>query len=109
MRLHGTKPVIKLVLFGVTKSWKYVDFCGEGEKRASGFFAAFAFARCRGGCAKLERKDDRKRTGEGRPLGRIGVKGLCDFRRGLEKPCPKSQQFNTSLSLIFLLWINLHF
>jgi len=32
-------------------------FCGKGEKRASGFFTAWAFARHRGGRAKLERKD----------------------------------------------------
>jgi len=61
----------------------YSTICWQGEKRSSGLFAACAFARLRGGRAKLERKDFPSGPAERVRLGRIGVEGLCDFRRGM--------------------------
>jgi len=45
-------------------------FCGQGEKRASGFFYRLYFCAVPRMLKNRRRKDDRKRTGEGRPLGR---------------------------------------
>lgn len=71
----------------VFKKWEELRQCSSflwvGRKKGKRHFAACAFARPRGGLAKPERKDERKRADEGRPLGRIGVEFLQDFRSGL--------------------------
>ncbi|SDM86244.1 hypothetical protein SAMN04488514_1162 [Kriegella aquimaris] len=58
-------------------------FCGQGEKSASGLFAACSFARHLGGRAEPERKDAPLGPAKRVRMGRIAVEGLHDFRRGL--------------------------
>ncbi|SDM49621.1 hypothetical protein SAMN04488514_109150 [Kriegella aquimaris] len=58
-------------------------FCGQGEKSASGLFAACSFARHLGGRAKLQWKDIAFGPAKRVRMGRIAVEGLHDFRRSL--------------------------
>ncbi len=60
-------------------------FCGQGEKGQAVFLPLVLLCGHEGVVQNWRRKDDRKRAGEGRLLGRIGVKGFSYFRRGLGK------------------------
>lgn len=54
------------------------------ERKGQAAFPPLVLLRGReGGRAKLERKDFTRRPAKRVRSGRIGVEGLCDFRRGL--------------------------
>lgn len=84
-------------------------FLWIGREKSKGFFSPCAFARPRGGRAKLERKDLRFGLAKRVRRGRIGVEGLHDFRRGLGIACPKSNVLIGRFILTFYFRISPNF
>jgi hypothetical protein len=79
------------------KIWKYSRFLWAGGEKFKRFFRRLGFCAAPRGLKNRRRKDDRKRAGEGRPLGRIvgggfstsaGVLDIVLKTKAVKKYCP---------------------
>ena len=106
MILYGTDPVINPVLFGVKESWKYPNLLWIGRGKGKGFFSLVLLC---GREVVGQNWNGKTYPADQRSVsawGRIGVEGLPDFRRGLERAFPKSKLLKARLILKFYLGIS---